>query len=309
MFMNVYHLQARPIWPRRLLAIVLVVGLAVALTTTLIFIADHFDLPAAQAAGVVSRPDPSQTFVGEIALAPSPDISVTKSHQGNFVVSVNGVYNIVVGNVGTGSTVGPITITDVLPAGLSFISFSGSRWTLARQAGQVLTFTRSRARASGASSRLVITVGVTNTAIGRVTNTVSVTTTGDLNPANNSTTDPTTVRAGVDLSIVKAESRDPITATNSLSYTLSVRNAGPSTAPSVRVTDVLPRGMTFVNASGAGWGCSLSGTRVVCRRASLPIGAAPTIGITATAPADGGVITNTATVRSSGFEFVPARSE
>ncbi len=305
MFMNVYHLQARPIWSRRLLAIVLVVGLAVALTTTLILIADHFDLPAAQAAGVVSRPDPSQTFVGEVALAPAPDISVTKRHRGDFVVGVNGVYSIVVGNVGTGSTVGPITVTDILPAGLSFISFSGTRWTLAGQAGQVVTFTRSRVLSAGATSRIVVTVGVTNTAIGGVTNTVSVTTTGDLNPANNSTTDPTTVRAGVDLSIVKAESRDPITATNSLSYTLSVRNAGPSTAPSVRVTDVLPRGMTFVNASGAGWSCSLSGTRVICRRASLPIGAAPTIVITATAPADGGVITNTATVRSSGFEFVP----
>ncbi|MBM2849043.1 MAG: hypothetical protein HW418_1985 [Anaerolineales bacterium] len=289
--------QTRPTWPRRLLAITLVVWLAVAFTTALILIADHFDLPAAQAAGVVSKPDPSQTSVGEAALAPTADLSVTKRHQGNFVVGVNGVYSIVVRNVGAGPTIGPITVTDVLPAGLSFISFSGSRWTLAGQAGQVLTFTRSRALAAGVSNRIVVTVGVTNTAIGTVTNTVSVTTTGDLVPANNSTTDPTRVRAGVDLSIAKAESRDPITATDSLSYTLSVSNAGPSTAPSV--------GMTFVNASGAGWNCSLKGARVVCRRASLPVGAAPTIVITATAPADGGVITNTATVRSSGFEFVP----
>jgi len=297
--------QTRPIWPRRLLAITLVVWLAVAFTTALTLIADHFDLPAAQAAGVVSRPDPSQTFVGEAALALTPDLSVTKRHRGDFVVGVNGVYSIVVSNVGAGPTIGPITVTDVLPAGLSFISFSGSRWSLAGQAGQVLTFTRSRALAAGVSNRIVVTVGVTNTAIGMVTNTVSVATPGDLVLANNSTTDPTRVRAGVDLSIAKAESRDPITATSTLSYTLSVSNAGPSTAPSVRVTDVLPRGMTFVSASGAGWNCSRSGARVICRRASLPIGAAPTIVITATAPADGGVITNTATVRSSGFELVP----
>ncbi|MBF8285423.1 MAG: DUF11 protein [Anaerolineales bacterium] len=293
--------QTRPTWPRRLLAITLVVWLAVAFTTALILIADHFDLPAAQAAGVVSKPDPSQTFVGEAALALPPDLSVTKRHRGDFVVGVNGVYSIVVSNVGAGPTIGPITVTDVLPAGLSFISFSGSRWTLAGQAGQVLTFTRSRALAANASSKIALTVGVTNTAIGMVTNTVSVTTAGDLVPANNSTTDPTRVRAGVDLSIAKAESRDPITATSTLSYTLSVSNAGPSTAPSVRVTDVLPRGMTFVSASGAGWNCSRTGANVVCRRASLPIGAAPAIVITATAPTNGGVITNTATVSSSGF--------
>src|SRR5439155_745255 len=76
-------------------------------------------------------------------------------------------------------------------------------------------------------------------------------------------------------------------------------NGGPSTATNVSVVDTLPAGTMFVSATGTGWACSAVGQTVTCTAASLPTGAAPTITITVTAPAQGGTITDTATVSAT----------
>src|SRR5207302_500542 len=107
------------------------------------------------------------------------------------------------------------------------------------------------------------------------------------------------VNKSADLSITKSDSPDPVTAGGTLTYTLSVSNAGPSTAANVSVSDTLPAGVTFVSATGSGWTCSQAGGVVTCTRASLAPGAAPAITIVVTAPSEGGTITNTATVSSS----------
>ncbi|MBL8113242.1 MAG: hypothetical protein JNK60_10180, partial [Acidobacteria bacterium] len=52
----------------------------------------------------------------------APDLSLTKSHAGTFFVGSPGAYTLTVFNGGNAPTTGPITITDILPAGLSFVS-------------------------------------------------------------------------------------------------------------------------------------------------------------------------------------------
>jgi uncharacterized repeat protein (TIGR01451 family) len=230
----------------------------------------------------------------------TPDLSVTKSHTGNFVVGVNGTYVVNVQNVGAGPTIGPITATDTLPTGLTYITATAPGWSVPPGgAGPVLTFTRASALNAGASSLITVTVGVTNTAIGVVTNTVSVTTTRDLNPANDLADDPTTVLPSSNLRVTKSDSPDPVNALASLRYTLTPRNYGPSIAPSVTVTDALPAGTTFVAASGSGWTITQSGSVVTATRTNMAIGVAPTILITVTAPANGGTIANTARITTT----------
>jgi uncharacterized repeat protein (TIGR01451 family) len=109
----------------------------------------------------------------------------------------------------------------------------------------------------------------------------------------------TPAQARADLAIVKTDSPDPVHARGTLAYTLAVSNAGPSTAASVTVTDTLPAGVTFGSASGGGWGCSHSAGTVTCTRPNLPVGTAPPITITVTAPTAGGTIRNTATVSAA----------
>ncbi len=50
------------------------------------------------------------------------------------------------------------------------------------------------------------------------------------------------VTPSADLSIAKADSADPVLPGNSLTYTVTVSNAGPSAANDVAVTDTLPAG-------------------------------------------------------------------
>jgi len=109
-----------------------------------------------------------------------------------------------------------------------------------------------------------------------------------------------------DLACAKSDSADPVAASATLTYTLAVDNAGPEDAVMVRVTDTLPAGVTFLDASGAGWTCNHAGGQVVCTRASLPVGTAPDITIRVTAPPVAGTITNSAVVASGGIDPNPA---
>jgi uncharacterized repeat protein (TIGR01451 family) len=146
-----------------------------------------------------------------------------------------------------------------------------------------------------------ITIMVTAPANGAtVTNTASVSaTTNDPATANNTDDETTDVTAQADLSIVKTDSVDPVNAGTDFSYTLAVSNAGPSTAQSLTVTDTLPAGLTFVSAAGTSWTCGETGGTVTCTRASLAVGPAEIITITVTAPAQGGTVTNTASVSAT----------
>lgn len=99
---------------------------------------------------------------------------------------------------------------------------------------------------------------------------------------------------GADLRVTKSGS----VSGTSVTWSITVTNAGPLTAESVVVTDTLPSGSTFVSASGPG--CSYApGTHVVtCSLGGLPVNASQTITIATTSTARGW-ITNTAQVTSS----------
>jgi uncharacterized repeat protein (TIGR01451 family) len=78
--------------------------------------------------------------------APSPALSVTKTHAEAFIQAPL-VYTLTVTNSGAGGTSsGTVTVTDNLPAGLTLVSMAGSGWTCANN-----SCTRSDALAAGAS--------------------------------------------------------------------------------------------------------------------------------------------------------------
>jgi uncharacterized repeat protein (TIGR01451 family) len=97
-----------------------------------------------------------------------------------------------------------------------------------------------------------------------------------------------------DLEISKADSPDPVTVGDNLTYTITVTNRGPDAATNVVVTDTLPSGVTFVSASP---GCVHSAGVVTCNLGNIPAGGFVTITIVVTVTAPG-TISNTATVTS-----------
>jgi len=100
--------------------------------------------------------------------------------------------------------------------------------------------------------------------------------------------------AQADLEISKADSPDPVTVGDNLTYTITVTNRGPDPATNVVVTDTLPSGVTFVSASP---GCVHSAGVVTCNLGTIPAGDSVTITIVVT-PTAPGTISNTATVTS-----------
>ena len=122
---------------------------------------------------------------------PFPDLKVT-SNVGRFAVGFNGVYTVDVRNVGTLPAPGPMTLTDTLPTGLTYVSGTGSGWSCSA-AEQIVTCGNSEVLDAGASSTLTMTVAVGAAAAPAVTHTISVAAMGDLVASNNVASDATAV--------------------------------------------------------------------------------------------------------------------
>lgn len=244
---------------------------------------------------------------------PVADLAITKSHTGNFTVSTSGTYTLDVSNNGPNEATGTITVTDTLPAGLTYVSATGTGWTCGA-VGQIVTCTRPGPLANGATApSITLTVSVGAAAYPSVTNTVSVTSSDFDNVAGNSTNvgDPTTVLAPdlststktvLDLSGGDANPGDV------LRYTVTINETAGVLATGVTVTDNIPAnvtGFTVVSipagatnsSTGAGTGANGTGYLNITN-ISVPASGSVSIvfDVTVAAVAPGTTINNTATV-------------
>jgi uncharacterized repeat protein (TIGR01451 family) len=238
----------------------------------------------------------------------SADLAITKSGPATVVGGGNVSYGLLVGNLGP-SDAAVLTVTDTLPAGVTFGSAAGTGWTCTH-AGNVSVSCTRPALAGGSTAPTITFVVTAPAQAGSLTNTASVaSTTADPDLSNNSSNVTTTVTASADLSITKA-GPPTVTAAGNVSYTLVVANAGPSDAATLTVTDILPTDVTFVSAEGTGWTCTNAGNvTVTCTRAALVTGAsAPTITVVVTAPAQTASLTNTATIGAVTTDPNPANN-
>jgi uncharacterized repeat protein (TIGR01451 family) len=131
----------------------------------------------------------SGTFTG---LSGGPDLTLTKTHAADFKQGdIGDAYTIIVTNIGDTASSGTITVADVLPAGLTATAISGTGWTATLG---TLTCTRSDALTPFAGyPPITVTVDVSASAPVSITNSASVSGGGDINPVNNTASDPTTI--------------------------------------------------------------------------------------------------------------------
>ncbi|HEX8503347.1 MAG TPA: hypothetical protein VF659_22375 [Pyrinomonadaceae bacterium] len=236
------------------------------------------------------------------------DLTVAKTHAGNFTQGQGGSYAITVTNSGGVASSGTVTVTDTLPAGLTPGPATGAGWTCGTS-GQTVTCTRADALGGGASyPAITVPVAVATNSALSVTNTASVSGGGDSDTGNNTSSDPTTINGVPDLTAAKSHAGS-FTRGATGSYTLTVGNAGGgATSGTVTVTDTLPAGLTPSTQGGTGWACGAAGQTVTCTRsdALAPGASYPPItlvvnvlqtaaaSLTNTAAASGGGQTNTA---------------
>lgn len=206
---------------------------------------------------------------------PIVDLSITKTHPGDFTVGTNGAFSLVVSSqAGSQQTDFPIVVTDTLPAGLSYASASGAGWSCGAS-GQTVTCTHAGPLNAGASlPAITLNVAVGNGAYPSVANTAAVTTpSSDPDAANNSATDTVTV-LGSNLSTSTKSVQDlnggDANPGDTLRYTITLTETAGVAATAVSVTDDIPAGVTnfavvslpagATNAStGAGTGANNTG--------------------------------------------------
>jgi uncharacterized repeat protein (TIGR01451 family) len=101
-----------------------------------------------------------------------------------------------------------------------------------------------------------------------------------------------------DLSITKTDNPDPVSTGASLTYTLTVTNAGPDLAAGVSTSDTLPAAVSFISATPSQGSCTGTST-VSCSLGSIANGGAATVSIVVTAPGTAQVLSNTATATAT----------
>jgi len=136
----------------------------------------------------------------EPTATPTPfiDIALVQTNRGSLRTCENATFDFHVRNMATGSrvsTVGPIIITETLPAGLSYVSGGGAGWNCSAQ-GQLVTCIYVDVLGFGQQISAWVEVYVHESAYPTINTTAFVETAHDANPQNNSETISNTVYQG-----------------------------------------------------------------------------------------------------------------
>jgi uncharacterized repeat protein (TIGR01451 family) len=132
----------------------------------------------------------TQTTNGGPPVTQVTDLTIAMSHTGNFTLGGTGVYTITVSNTGGSAVNTPVTVTDVLPTGLTYAGLDTvNGWTISVD-GQTITATRTDDLLVGASfPALTLTVSVASNAPTSFFNTATLSSGGDFKAVNDEASD------------------------------------------------------------------------------------------------------------------------
>lgn len=226
-------------------------------------------------------------FSSDITPTPSADVGVTISTSPATTAYAGSplTYTVTVTDAGPDNAQG-VTVVDTLPQNIgpnvaAITSVTGVTPTIS---GNTVTAIFGGVIKDN-SPTLTITVYPTIAAVPQITDQATVTSQGsdDLNPNNNTASVTTPVDPSADLSLSLGGSANTVNVGDTLTYTLTANNAGPSTAADVVVTDVLPLNITSnitAVTSITGVTPTIASGQVTADLGSLASGATATVTIT-----------------------------
>lgn len=245
------------------------------------------------------------------------DLGVTKTDgRASVPAGVAVTYTITVTNPAPIPVAGA-TVADVFPPELT-----GVQWTCAASPGSTCVaagtgnLNDTVTLAANGSVTYTVTGTINPSVTGTLTNMATITTPAgyvETNAANNTATDTTVLTAEANLIVTKSTTTQVVHPEEPVTYTITLRNAGPSDARDVVLTDAIPAGTTVLSLTApAGYTCMTTGT-VTCTRDVLPPSATADtftliLRVSAAAVTSGATITNSATVTSSTTDPIPGNN-
>ncbi len=208
-------------------------------------------------------------------------------------------YTLTASNNGPEAATG-VTVTDLLPVGLTFVSSNPSHGAYAPDTG-VWTI---GALNKTSSETLILTASVNvGTGGSTVTNTAAIGAVEPVDPVpGNNTASASIVVQSADLGLLKTVDHPTPSTGETIHYTVTLANSGPNNSSGVAVTDLLPAGVSFTSANPSK-GEYVSGTGL-WTVGDLNAGSTATLTITAIVASDvsGTRITNVATITAANQE-------
>jgi len=242
----------------------------------------------------------------ETTVVKNADLAMIKEGPTSVVAGEEFDYTLVVTNNGLADATG-VTVTDTLPSEVTFVSADPDQGSYTGGTSGTVTWSVGNVP-SGTSVTMTITVSVPADAQNSdvYVNTSSVTGNEiDPNPSNNTGEAATVVSEIVrqsDLSIEKTDDPDPVYAGQTLTYTLTAVNNGPSVADNVIVVDTLPSSVTLNSATPDQGTCGVNPAgKLRCALGTMNVGDTVSIIVTVT-PNEAGKIKNRVRIRTKKSE-------
>jgi uncharacterized repeat protein (TIGR01451 family)/gliding motility-associated-like protein len=193
------------------------------------------------------------------------NLSITKTASSSTVFAGSNVtYFINISNNGP-SNVSDLTITDALPAGLTYLNSSGGGTFIG---GTIIWNLAELANRNSHQFTLLARVN-SNLSAGTIIGNSATVNSEEIEIPVISDTIDIVVDTDVNLYIEKSVESSRVNAGENLIYHINIANNGPSIARNVFVTDLIPAGTSFVSALGNGL---LTGNRVIWNFPILEVG-------------------------------------
>jgi uncharacterized repeat protein (TIGR01451 family) len=156
-------------------------------------------------------------------------------------------YTVTLRNNGTATATG-VEVTDTLPANVTYVSASAAGGTSFTPSGTPVTGGVWSVPTIAAGQSLVLTITATAAATGVQYNTVTITKSDvwDPNDANNTSNTPTDPQSA-DLFVSKTVNDPTPNVGDTVTFTVTLENLGPSSAENVTLEDLLPTGLQYVS--------------------------------------------------------------
>ena len=187
----------------------------------------------------------NNTATVETTLNRNADVAISKSvSPAAVLVGQPTTFTVVVTNHGPARVTG-LVVQDLLPAGLSFVTASASHGSYADATGTWTIGTLQNTESA------TLTLEATVTLAGAITNRALVVGQDQPDPVagNNSAAAVVNGAANADVGVNTTVDQPAPSVGDTVTFTVTVVNVGPSPATGVVVTDALPAGLTFVDAT------------------------------------------------------------